>query len=287
MDINSAQKNVEKLLKYVQNLADTNPIMYSKSKEKLKDVASTCNKVIQCIAEILQEEALQEDATEFQSSSDLSDVLDSMQTQITQLRQFVGVQDPAVPGVISNSSENRRTVIQDMKVCLHQLSTVHTGISVVDGCGQLLWDWFNVRFIQTARDSEFKYNLKRVKSWIRDIVILYGLAVHTDTLPKFMQDFHDWIHKLTADTNKFAVPYDVYIFNRYQDPMKLTLESLIIWDMLIDAGLNEICKSSEYYLDNDAVYELCEVICPHCLNDYRYYKDSPDMLRLLERKEIK
>ena len=46
---------MDKLLTYVKNVADSKPRMYQKSKDRLRDIAGTCQKVIQIISEILQE----------------------------------------------------------------------------------------------------------------------------------------------------------------------------------------------------------------------------------------
>ena len=91
MDIYSAEIQVNKLLDYVKSLSDAKPRMYQKSKDRLKELASTCNQVVSVIAEILQDEALLSDQDEFGGSNvnDFNAVLNSMEDQITELRQFL------------------------------------------------------------------------------------------------------------------------------------------------------------------------------------------------------
>lgn len=291
MDISGAKKSVDKLLTYVQDIASADTTLYAKSRGKLKDVAVTCTEVVKVISEILQDEILEEDVTEFQSKSNLSGVIDSMQSQIDQLRQFAGIdqvdvaegKDVSRPSGLKDnrSPAARKQIFKEYRTCLQELSKTQLGYEEVNVCAELLWEWFDARFLQTVQDSEFKYSMKRFPGWIRDIVILYGYALHEGNTIEFVNEFRLWIDNLSNSTarNKFAVPYDVYQFNRYRDPTLVNLESVVIWDILIHSGLDKIChRNDSFYLTEDSVYEITGELNPASLNSYVDYRDHPEII---------
>lgn len=293
MDILGAKKNVDKLLKYVQGVASTDVKLYTKSRDKLKDVAVTCNEVVKIISEILQEEILETDSAEFQSDTNISGVIDSMQLQINQLKKFAGIdQVDVAEETVSRSSglkDNRspaakKQIFQEYRTCLSQLSEVKFEYDEISQCANLIWRWFDVRFIQTSQQSEFKYQMKKFPLWIRDIVILYGHALQSHRLNEFIQSFNNWINTLvTSDTyNSYSVPYEIYKFDRYHDKEKVNLDSVIIWDVLVSSGLNALCKRSDpYYMSEDSVYELTGELNPTALNNYLDFRDHPEIFDVL------
>lgn len=286
MDIYSAQKNTEKLLRYVQGLADTKPNFYEKSKDRLRDLASTCGQVMSVIAEILQDEVLIDDDSEFASGrGDLKSILNSMQTQLDQLKAFSGVNTEQEDNSKSKSkapSRNKGQILKDYRLCLSKLSTIDSGYSHVDECARLLWRWFDTRFLKLSSGSKFKYNMKRFPMWIRDIVVLYGSALHDGSQLSFLQEFQAWLDSIAADTNardKYAIPYNIYQFNRSPSGEQATLEAAVIWDMLFNFGLREICREEdEFYPTESSVYDICDTLNPSSLDFYQDYVSHPEVL---------
>ena len=92
MDIYSAEIQVNKLLNYVKGLSGTDHKLYKKSKNRLKELANTCNEVVSVISELIQDEALvnNDESDEFggADTADFNSVLNSMEGQIAELRQF-------------------------------------------------------------------------------------------------------------------------------------------------------------------------------------------------------
>lgn len=292
MDILGAKKSVDKLLKYVQDVASTDTKLYAKSRDKLKDVAKTCNEVVKVISQILQDEMLETDVAEFQSDSNLSGVIDSMQSQIYQLKLFAGIdQVDVAEETVSRSSglkDNRspaakKQIFQEYRKCLCDTSKFDYGYIEVNQCAELIWRWFDIRFVQTVQQSEFKYQMKKFPLWIRDIVILYGHALHLGQSGQFIREFNVWLDSLkTSDAkDKYAVPYEVYKFDRYLDPSCTNLESVILWDILVQQ-LEPICRKKDpYYLSSDSVYDLTGELNPSVLNDYVDYQDYPEIFDTL------
>lgn len=310
MDINSAEKNIKKLLAYVQDLADTKPKMYQKSRGRLKEMADTCKEVVTLISEILQDETLRDDEVEFGSDPNIASELNSMQDKILQIRSFAGVEtvepvsDTATElnavtaqDVVGFSNKTaspiaKRQILRKYKEVMRKVSTFDFRYDSVYRCAKLLWDWFETRFVKTVYGSDFKYNMKRFPTWIRDIVTMYGKAIRDGEYVELDNKFRLWIDSLTDSDSgdiKYAVPYIVYEFEKSMSPDDMSLEAVVLWDILMDCGLSELCTSvaGDYYLKEDAVYDLCSTLNPGVLDRYVNYVDHPEILSELRLGVLK
>lgn len=272
MDIYNAEIQVNKLLNYVKSLSDSKPRMYQKSKDRLKELANTCNQVVSVIAEILQDETLLNDQDEFGGANinDFNSVLNSMEDQISELRQFLSVpRTPSTTAIDANSSGAKKQAMLLYKQCLSSLSQADVPVLEVEDCSKLLWCWFNARFLESS--GTFKYNIKRIPGWIRDIVILYSYHLDVNTLDSFKSNFYTWISSI-ANGNNYAVPYEVYTFDKAPDPAKLTLTAAVIWDVLLDYGIKDLCNnSSDLYPSEDCVVALIETLNSSTMDPYKHY----------------
>lgn len=269
MDIYSAETQVKKLLNYVMSLSDSKTRMYQKSKDRLKELAGTCNQVIAVISEILQDEALVDDRDEFEgSASDFNAVLNSMEDQITELRQFLS--SPRTDSTSTASLNARKQALVTYKNCLSSIANSDVAIVEAKDCGELLWSWFNARFL--SGPSSFKYNMKRLPGWVRDIVVLYSYHFENKTLESFKDDFYKWIATIPKGNN-YAVPYEVYSFDKSPNPELATLSAVVIWDILLDYGLKDLCcdSSSELYPSEDCVYTLVGSLKSSVMDPYQNY----------------
>ena len=288
MDIYIAKEHMDKLLTYVKNVADSKPRMYQKSKDRLRDIAGTCQKVIQIISEILQEEIL-DDCFEDNSDTDVrnSEILEmvsAMQSEILHLKQFVSytcdneeLKNEVVPLHISNnkriSVEERKSAMSKYRGILKRLSETYIEFPQVSELCKLLHKWFETRFYSSMRVSkDFRYNIRRIPNWIEDSVVVYSNHVINDTWSEFSHEFYQWCDDLNSSSCKFAVPYEVYEFDK-EDDKRVSLTSVVIWDILLDAGLVEICQDdSELYLSESCIYDMCMSNNPSELDSYRNYK---------------
>lgn len=276
--------HVRKLLEYVESVADEKPRMYEKSKYRLRDLASTCNKVVSVISEILQEEVLMDDIDEFEDAApDVDELLASMEEQLGKLREFTATGTKATTVTVTPSS--RKKAIAAYRNAFKSMISVSSGYEYADECASMLWNWLDLRFYKTTARSTFRYNMKRFPTWVRDFVILYGYSVHTHSSDKFMFEFHKWLELIqeTDAKDKYAVPYNVYQFGKYVDESKLTLESAVIWDILLDKGLRQLCIQDDdgLYLEEDAIYELLGNLKPEELDNYSDYKQDDSVIDYL------
>lgn len=248
--------------------------MYQKSKDRLKELANTCNQVIVVISEILQDEALINDQQddEFGGSevTDLDSFLDSVEYKISELRQFLNSPKP-IHVTTSSASTAKKRALFTYKHCLSSISNANIAVLEAEDCGRLLWKWFSTRFLEST--ESFKYNMKKLPRWIRDIVLLYGYHLECGTLNDFLSSFNKWLISVSEDSNNYAVPYDVYNFDKYPNPEMLTLSSVVIWDILLDYGLRDLCcdPSSELYPSEDCVYSFVSELNSSIMDPYSNY----------------
>lgn len=289
MDIYGAGTNIKKLLAYVEDIADSKPRMYGKSKDRLKEIATTCNQVVHVISEILEEEVLSEDSVEFGQSSEIDNMLNDMQNQLDKIRQFTqGSTEPApkVADTSNISSNMRKKALKNYNEHLLKMSDMSSGYLFADRCAKLLSTWFNVRFVKTAYSTSFRYNMKKVPEWIQSIVVLYGKAIQENNVAEFETQFQTWITSIvsTEAGNKYAVPYDVFQFCKDPNPETITLDAVILWDILLDNGLRDLCtpEKDDLYLDEYSIYNLCSSVNSDVLEDYCDYSTHPELFKLLK-----
>ena len=284
MDIYGAETTVKRLLEFVKSLAKRDTRMYKPSRDRLRELASTCEQVVEVISTILQEGALESvDDVEFNSSSDPEIVaaLSRMQSQISQLQSFIVPGTPVVPAVKSDiSCATRKIVISDYRTTLNDAANIKSCYPAVNEISAALWKWFRTRFIDRQNvATDFRYNIRRLPDWIRDIVILYGHAIETKTADSFLSMLNEWCDALmyAESRDRYAVPYCIYEFDKNPSGQLLTLTSVVLWDMLMDHRLNNISsesRNSDLYLDPYAIYNLCDSIAPEVLDNYRSYRSD-------------
>lgn len=294
MDIYIAKEHMDKLLTYVKSVADSKPRMYQKSKDRLRDIAETCQKVIQIISEILQEEIL-EDCSEDNSDLDarnfeILQMVSDMQSEILHLKQFVSYTEDTADSLdhkrVHDSDDVKRISVQDRKsamskykMVLKRLSETYIEFPQVLELSKLLNKWFETRFYSSMKVSkDFRYNIRRIPNWIADIVIVCSSHIVDNTWNEFFHKFYTWCEDLTSESCKFAVPYEVYQFDK-DDNKHVSLTAVVVWDIFLDYGLSELCEDhDELYLSESYVYDMCMLNSPEELDKYRNYKVDPSII---------
>lgn len=281
MDIYTAEIQIKKLLKYVEDIQARSPNMYRKSKDRLRELASNCIQVVHVISDILEDQTLGVDDVEFSGHSNMSDIykmIDSMESEVMKMKQFVGYTSNS--GSSDNSKsvltrEGRIAILKTYHSVLEKCSSKSSGYIEVDNCMMMLWRWFDARF-NKIKSTNFHYNLLNVPKWMVGIVSLYGKSVYDDSATSFSTQFTTWIDTLSSsDIRQYAVPYDVYKFCSEPTESDVSLSSLVIWDILTDSGYDELFHVDdypEYFPKEDDLYCLCAGKFPDVLDNYRDYK---------------
>ena len=307
MDINSAEKAVKKLLAYAQDLSDTKPRMYQKSREKLMNLVEACSEIVTLVTSVIQDESLAEDVVEFGSDTvdvDIESAINDMQTKLDQLCAFTGmtpsgsavqastksVSDSVFKG--PESLDNSKTVRSSKKIAFRKYAQVLQDLSATSGsfkypaitsCAKLLWNWFSNRFVNLPKNSKFKYNMTKFPTWIRDFVVLFGKSIRDNTYLDLCSKVSAWVDDISdsaeSPSNMYAIPFELFDFERNMKSDDMSLEAIVLWDILMDNGLSELCTTTrdDLYLKEDAVYDLCELLNPGVLDSYVDYTDHPEI----------
>ena len=241
--------------------------MYKSTKDRYKDILDACSSVVHILSDLLAED-----------------------TDIHETGQVLH-QVPSIPSPVTTiSTTSRKQLVSLYGKVLSKMSSSLIPYPVVSDVVKLLWNWFDARFFKSSTlDSGFRYNIKRIPSWICDIVIVYSKHVVNNTSDMFIREFNRWCMSLCdpTTTTKFAIPYDVYMVDTSPSSCDMSLTAVVMWDMLVDYGLSELCDSNEApgYLSDSIIYDKCGQLHPTLLDNYRNYKSDPNIL--LEAKVTK
>lgn len=329
MDIKSAENSANKILDYINSVKNSEASLYSKSKQRLHNIADMCSQVVKAVSDILQEEVLQSDSVEFENQSDsgIYEQVEALSREINRLKEFVSmpksydvsttVAEPLcgikseiiadsessdanvgqscedcdgsnadVPDNTKLSPSDKKEVISKYGAILKRSSTTSTGYSVVDGCSEMIWQWFQNRiFKKYANAPPFHYGLHRIKSIIGAFVIMYGYHVENDSLDKFIRYFEDWLESLSTsnESNRWIAPYQIYQLERKLDSKYANLTSVVIWDILIDSVYSDLNRpENPNYLSDTYLWDLIENCDDSVLDNYENYQVNPAILESLK-----
>ena len=288
MDIYGAEAHLKKFYTFIKDLQDSksqsDSRMYQKSRDRLRNIATMCNDVVCIISDMLQEELLDTDLVEFSncSNDEILDVVNSLESELHRLRQFAGQDGEThvmqTSSVLSNYLESTKCVVDTLG---------SSGKASV--CANILYTWVYIRFFSSIKThGSFKYNAKRIPRWLMLFVVAYGKHVVDGTDTEFCIKFDTWISSIqNSDAgNKYAVPYEIYQLDRSLSGLDLTLTAVVLWDILMDSGLSQLCDIGEYGVRDDAVYELCSSMNPSELDNYGDYKSNPSVLNVCKLSEV-
>ena len=233
MNVQSAEKQINKLLEYVREIHSENPTMYEKSKRRLNNIALTCNQIVSLISEILESEILSNDTTnEFCGIEQnvLFSVL-SMEESLSQLKRFV---TNNVNEFITTNNHRTVEMINNYLSVFSTFSEKYENLPEGDvkTLIYLIYTWLSMRFKFYGRGFKFCY--EEVGKWICDIIIVYGYHVDNHTSEGFTSRFLQWCYGLSVPC-EYGVPHEIYSLGRNQDLYSnyLTLTSLMLCDSLL------------------------------------------------------
>lgn len=291
MDIYIAKQHIDKLLNYVEDIAENKPNMYQKSKVRLKNIADTCAQVVSVISEILEDEALNEDDFEIGEQNQGTEIIDavkSMQNKVNALREFV---DYSGSKEESNkidetklSSADCKHIMMKYRKTLYALSKQPTKYPQAHELANILHEWFETRFYKSmGPGAVFRYNLNQIPRWIYSIITVYGNHVQKCDSSDFKDDFRVWLTQCDAES-KFAVPLEVYKHTQQNIP-ETSVASVVIWDILYNIGLFNLSVpySTSIYLKESEIFNMCDSQPDnedgsHVMDHYRYYEYDPSVL---------
>lgn len=283
MDLVTYIEHTKKGLKYLEDISNSKSRLYTKSKNRVKELAEICSKIVELSAEILKDEILDDDMNEFEgSSSILMDAATSIQTTADELRGFAESQTKSSKLDAKISSAKNKAIFSAYRGTLKATAEFSNPYVEAADLAKLLWKWFDVRFITSLNvRTAFKYNIRRLSSWVYDIILLYGYHMKHKTLPEFIEDFNNWCDNLYHSDagERYAVPYEVFLVD--QNPSEyLTMEAVVLSDILFEHGMSYLNSDDPLYLSDSYLYELVSKYNSPLLDRYNDYEYDPKLLEL-------
>lgn len=177
------------------------------------------------------------------------------------------------------SKKYNKGILRKYACMFRKLKNVHTDYVYANECISLLCDWFDARF--SGADPNFRYNIRMISKWIQDIVIVYGNHLHDHTQDTLAANMRSWANSIrnSKESSKYAIPYEIYYGSQHYDQSGITLTAVVLWDIIYDAGLKDVCDPSDpMYPNEESVYRLCDKISPDSLDFYGPYTCNPNVL---------
>lgn len=314
MDLRSAELNVQKLLNYIQQLQKSETGMYAKSKNRLRDISAMCVQTANIISDILKEEILNDASTQDYRSLDDKDVssittdvkntlnliADDIDTFVTprcgtELSDVVSRSSvcPVVPTLTLSelTRQQRIDTLATYRTVLKNTSELITEYPIVNRVAKLIYAWFDARFFSSYIDVKdakysFHYFVSDIRCWLLGFIlyignVLSGSSNKSETLSDVESTFAHWIHSIRTSTKyPYATPYPVYSICHSFNASSITLTSLVLWDMLRDAGYHNLCISGNGLFPQESdLYDICVLYeLDSVLDRYRDYQYDSSIL---------
>lgn len=249
LEIYPLENCANKLANQLDEILAAKPNMYSKTKQRYKELAISLLQSVEKISTILEEDSLANmDHSEFNAHhslnslnciSDMQEALSAVKARVEATQQFIGTDVPNV---------NKLTIIKYGQVLAEGANHPFKYVEARQ-CARLIYRWFQARF--GSRFSSFKYNIANVPSWITSIILCFGKYHSINQLNTLHELFDEWIQAVEGGQNNWALPYCVYTIEKHHDTRDLTINAALICDILMD---EVYYKLTDYYSP--------EIVCP-------------------------
>lgn len=290
MDVYTARSQLEKILKYIEDLTAAQPRMYAKSKDRWKDIADLSGKIIHAISVLIQEEMIDSDSSTFETAGiDVNKFIDSIEREIAALRQFSGGTGTVASDSIKLTTADCKTILRVYRDAVLKAKASTSEYPMLHEWVTIIADWIQVRFYECGHLPGFSYNAANFSKWLLGFVLAFGYSVWMGTYPSMLHSVAQWLDEVRDHSNNYPVPKCVSDFVDTEIKQFYTLESAVAWDVLYDAGLDMISinlseLNKRCRVEDDSIYNRCNQYNPDCLNRYTSFKTHPEILNLF-RKE--
>ena len=250
----AAKAHAQKLLRYIEEVSATRP--YSQTQSDLAEIHSTCNTIQRYITDTL-----------IKCGS----------------LQLIRPTDSAE----KSTKSDRRTEVAKFGNILQDLAEMDLPFVEACRCARLLSTWYHHRFLNDRQaESSFRYNINHVKNWVQLIVLAYGHSIAHNEESSFIESFNTWCKSLDdPSTSNYPLPYSIYQFQKNLTEDKMTGVSLVLWDVLMDYGLQSMSASnySHIYFTSNDLLDQCQEVCPRIAHWHTHYQSiDADGVKLLK-----
>ena len=181
------------------------------------------------------------------------------------------------PQEASNEGSRSSKRKEELQVAFHSWKSVLNALPdqcaiypQVSACASILKYWFNSTFNQ---DKKLKYgfNVSHIRDWVINIII--GFGNHMDSAYS-MNQYCDSFKKWCSSDKTYIVPGEEYRY-LHKVPMKaIKVKTLVIWDLLYDAGLNQLeLLNEKYAVSREMMYSKLDSNQTLGSDKLRNYKD--------------
>ena len=233
LEIYPSEVAARKISKHLDRMLTDRPRVYRKTLLRYKKLAQLLLDCASKIIKMLQSEMLLSSGdTEFQELVSDYDV-----EQINELRNSVERLDNFVKPVTPTGKLGSE-VVRSYKERFKQASEFDFGYIEVNDCADLLNTWISKRF--SGDNPNFRFQPKEIPNWAAFIVIAYGKHHAIGNARNFMDQFYAWCNSLENIENTWALPTPVYRMTQHLDPNDLTMDAVVIYDILMNDCLYQL-----------------------------------------------
>lgn len=236
LEIYPSEVAAKKISKHLDKMLSVKPRVYRKTLLRYKVLAQLLLECVIKIVRMLQSEVLLSSSNaEFQELSTEFDTeqIEELKDSVTNLGNLIEKKP---------SSENRKIAgetLSTYKAVFNEAADHDFGYAEANECAKLLDYWIRRRF--SGFNPNFKYQIKQLPIWATYIIVAYGKYHSVGGTIKFTNDFKTWCDELDNDaSNCWALPYSIFSMTKDFNPNNFTLDSMVIYDILINGCLYKL-----------------------------------------------
>lgn len=266
LEIYPSEVAARKISKHLDKMVTDKPRVYRKTLLRYKKLAQL---LLECVAKIVRmiqsEMLLSSEDTEFQELvSDFdTEQIDELRDSVDNLGNLIDKKPSAEISRLSGDT------IRVYKSIFNQAANQDFGYVEVNECAELLDYWITHRF--SGLNPNFKFQIKQLPIWATFIIIAYGKNHSIGNTQNFVAQFKLWCDDLSSDTsNCWALPYDIFNMTKKINPSNFTLDSLVIYDILLNDCLYQLIDGkNKIPMDPSYIAKLVKEYRPDLKSDVR------------------
>lgn len=285
---------IKELEEYIDDIVQGHKHMYRSSTDNLKQVNECCKRISEKISYLLgeanQPNKLESDILDIkemlssiiQSNSSASDVeklptvSKTSSSQVPEIQEDLSVseQESKVPRT------SKKKYMKLYRDAFGQIDENLSDIYMADRCASIIAEWFQVRFGKA--DLSFHYDISNIPKYLLAVVLNFGKSIRDGTSSEYIRNFNKWLQEVEDSGSKYALPYEVYTAISDPSPEDVTLQGLVLWDVLLDTSLKPLLDMPPGYISvsQTDMIDWATTWRPDILDEYKNYKEDPNLLQI-------
>ena len=269
--IRPSEVAANKIQRHLQDLFDTRPRVYRRTLTRYIDLAYILLDCIDKILKFLTSELLSassdkefdELTTSVEDNEDIIEIQKKLQNTSDLLDSYSQLAKRPNTSEESKSININTEIVKKFGQSFSDGSLINTGYLEANLCSDLINYWYTTRIrYMTIRHKAYQ-NLQ-IPLWVGYIVLLFGKAHANNTTEEFISWFKSWCDNANNDfSNKYAVPKELTLLRKQIYPNDITIDALIIYDILIDKCYSDLTSEDfDAKLDANFIVTLMKEFRP-------------------------